>query len=154
MSSRVIEAKKERILKSAQTLAEKLNFEVYDLKVVFKKKSSHVDVKIDSKESISHDNCSLFTKEFIQELDKLEVFENYSLEVSSPGLKRKIRNLDEYKRFVNEPVKLIYYVDENKTLSSKGVLIEVSENSIKVKEDGDRIIEIELNKIKRANLDY
>ncbi|MBN1499927.1 MAG: hypothetical protein JW982_07225 [Spirochaetes bacterium] len=154
MSSRLIEIKTKEINVIAEKTADRLGFQLYEIKVLFKKNNSHIDVKIDSQHPVSIDDCSLFSREFTSEIDNTGIFDNYSLEVSSPGLKRKIRTIEEFKRFEGSPVKIIYFISEEKTLASKGSLIEVDGERLVVKEDGNRITEIQFGAVKSANLDY
>lgn len=154
MSSRVIEAKKSKISDMAEKVASALGFEIYEFSVRFKKGSTVVYVKIDNGQNVSHEDCANYSRSFISALEEEEVVTDFSVEVSSPGLKRKIRNENEFKRFEGSPVKIIYFDESGeKSFASKGVLKEAMEKSVIVKEDG-REVEINYSAVKSANLDY
>lgn len=153
MSSRVIESKKKKIEAIASTVANSLKSTVYEISVKFRKENTGIYVKIDNGGDVSHNDCAEFSREFINSLDSEGILDKYTVEVSSPGLKRKIRGKDEFKRFKDSPVKIIYFEGDEKTFASKGILKEVKENSVVVKEDGKET-EIDYGVIKSANLDY
>ena len=79
-----------------------------------------------------------------------EFSQNYSLEVSSPGLDRKFFNTDQYKDFVGENIKVTFYVNENKR-TVKGSLKAVTKEGVKIDLDNS-IEEIRFSSIIQANL--
>jgi len=55
---------------------------------------------IDREEGVSLDDCSMVSREISDYLDVEDMIEQpYHLEVSSPGLERPLRNVNEFKRF-------------------------------------------------------
>ena len=98
---------KDRIMQAVKDSADELGYEIYEASVLFKGVNSKVVVKIDVIRGISHGDCEAFSKSLSARLDDLELLPNYSLEVSSPGLDRKIRSIEEYKRFIGSPVKIV-----------------------------------------------
>lgn len=57
---------------------------------------------------VTHDDCTAFSRDFGTLLDVEELIpgDEYTLEVSSPGLDRKLRTLDDFRRFRGNLVKL------------------------------------------------
>ena len=72
------------------------------------------------------------------------------LEVSSPGLDRKFFYNDQYKDYLNEPLKVTFFDSQNKK-TIQGRLVDVDKTSIKLemKEDPMRIA---FSSIIQANL--
>jgi ribosome maturation factor RimP len=145
---------KERIFELAEKVAAESGFSIYECVVQYRKKRLHIDVRIDNGKVVSHDDCTLYTRNFSVELDKIEeIAADYYLEVSSPGLKRKLRNIEELSRFVGAPVKIVYYKDETSTHTYKALLKSVEGSKLEVEENG-KVDTLDYDKIKRANLDY
>lgn len=141
--------KVERLILKA---AENLGFTVYECAVQLRKGSSKIDVKIDNGAVVSHDNCSAYSRELSTLLDANDVIPDYTLEISSPGLKRKLRTPEEFARFVGSPVKAVYVI-EGKGDSIKGTLLSADRNGIII-DEGKRKISLRYEEIKNSNLEY
>ena len=134
-----------------QTAAGNLGYAVYEMSVRLKGENSKIAVKIDKSGVISHEDCESFSRELSRLLDEKGTLENYSLEISSPGLDRKLVSREEFIRFTGSPVKVVY--EDNGGKCAKGELLSADENAICVLSDGRRV-EIAYSAVKRANLDY
>jgi ribosome maturation factor RimP len=82
----------------------------------------------------------------------VDVLPNYSLEVSSPGLKRLLRNGGEFARFPGAPVKMVYDEGPNRKVA-KGTIKSVSDGAVTVSSETGEIT-ITYGAIINANLDY
>ena len=125
---------------------------IYDSNVLLKGVDTKISVKIDKIGIISHSDCETYSKELSRRLDEADLVPNYSLEVSSPGLKRKIRDYDEFKRFINAPVKIIVDVGGNRNVI-KGTLISSTGRSLTILSEGKEIA-VEYSSVVGASLDY
>ena len=143
---------KEKIDELVQKAASKLDYIIYEASILLKGENTRIVVKIDNLSGISHKDCELYSKELSNYIDSEEILEKYSLEVSSPGLKRKIRDLQEFERFLGKPVKVIYGETENSKVA-KGKLIKVVDNDIFIKSE-NKEVQISYNDILKSNLDY
>lgn len=88
-------------------------------------------VFIDSAEGISLDQCADVSRELGQYLDVEEIIEHaYNLEVSSPGLERPLRSIEEFKKYIGKKarVKIHNAIDGVKTF--EGVIGDVGEETI------------------------
>ncbi|MBN2401540.1 MAG: ribosome maturation factor [Spirochaetes bacterium] len=132
--------------------AAELGYLIYESSVLIKGELSQLIIKIDHPEGISHNDCAVFTKEMTKRLDSQNIFPNYSMEISSPGLSRKVRTIDEFIRFIGSPVKVIYE-SEGKTNVVKGIINNIIDTKIELKSDNNAII-IDFENIKKANLEY
>lgn len=141
--------RKEEVIACAQKAANNCGFEIYEIVIQFRKKSLKIDVKIDNGSLVSHDDCSRYTRELNALIENTLQLESYILEVSSPGLKRKIRNHAEFVRFTGAPVKIILL--EGGVL--KGTLDAVGETVFSVIDNG-KVREAAFESVKSANLDY
>ena len=143
---------KDRIIRAVQETADELEYMVYEASVVLRGENSRVIVKIDHLRGISHQDCEMFSRSLARRLDSMDVLPNYSLEISSPGLDRKIRTVEEYRRFTGAPVKIVFH-DGDMKKAIKGTISAVSKDSVDIQsEEGDRTIEF--SAIVSANLSY
>ncbi|HEY1406530.1 MAG TPA: ribosome maturation factor, partial [Spirochaetota bacterium] len=97
-------------------------FMVYERSIRLKGENTKVIVKIDSLSGIKHEDCRTFSNELSRLLDEDGELSNYFLEISSPGLNRKIVSHEDFIRFVGSPVKVIYE-SENGSRAVKGKLL-------------------------------
>ena len=132
--------------------ADKLGYSVYDFSIYLKGENSKLAVKIDKLEGVSHNDCGEYSRELIKEIELSELLPDFSLEVSSPGVKREIRGFEEFKRFLGAPVKVIF-TEQGSGKAVKGKLVSV-ENDIITVEENRKMITIQMKDITQANLDY
>jgi len=112
--------------------------EVYDI-VSLKENDMNISrVYVTSKEGINLDKCAEISRMISPILDLDEPMNGkYNLEVSSPGIERKLKNPRHYKASIGDKVKLKDF-DKN---TIKGELLSADDNEIKIKtEHGEEII--------------
>jgi len=105
---------------------------------------------VDKNGGISVDDCVLISNH----LSKLLAVENidYSrLEVSSPGLDRRLRKETDFYRFRGERVKLKLRVALQGQRNFEGILLEVNNDKLKLEVEGKEL-DIELNNLEKARL--
>ena len=143
---------KEKIDVLIQKAASELDYIIYEASILLKGEHTKIVVKIDNLNGIAHKDCELYSKELSNYIDSDEILEKYSLEVSSPGLKRKIRNLQEFERFIGKLVKVIYGDIENSKVV-QGKLVKVVDSVIFI-ESEKKEVQISYDDILKSNLDY
>ena len=108
---------------------------------------------IDKNSGISIDDCEKVSKHISKVLDSENgIGENYSLEVSSPGLDRKFFKDSQYASYIGHVLKVKFLGDENKFLTLKGLLVRTSEKSIFLKSN-NKEFEIYFKSIKKGSLE-
>ncbi|MCX8123392.1 MAG: ribosome maturation factor RimP [Spirochaetes bacterium] len=138
--------------KIIQNVAHDLGYSIYDSVLVLHGKTPRITVKIDHINGISHSDCEKFSKELSHRLDMEDVLDDYILEISSPGIKRELRTIDDYIRFMGSPVKGIYNQD-NVRKTFKGTLSSVNGEIVTINES-NKVLTLTYNQIIKANLDY
>ena len=130
---------------------ERLGCKVWGLELFGRRSNQTLRIYIDKNEGISVEDCEKVSKHVSKVLDTENDFsENYMLEVSSPGLDRKFFYNEQYKDYLNEPLKVTFFDSQNKK-TIKGRLEEADETSIKLElKDGTR--QIAFSSIIQANL--
>src|ERR1700751_2175769 len=77
------------------------------LRVFLDKPAAGTDPLAGLPESVTHEDCARFSREFGTILDVEDVMPgSYTLEVSSPGLDRKLIKAADFSRFTGSPMKL------------------------------------------------
>jgi ribosome maturation factor RimP len=105
---------------------------------------------IDKDGGVSIDDCVLISNH----LSKLLAVENidYSrLEVSSPGMDRRLKKEADFYRFREERVKLKLRVALQGRKNFEGILLEVNNGKLKIEVEGKEL-EIELSNLEKARL--
>jgi ribosome maturation factor RimP len=74
------------------------------------------------------------------------------LEVSSPGVDRKLIKLTDYKRFEGEKIKIKLYSPINSQKKFDGKLIGSDEKNIKILLSDEKILEVPFDEIQMARL--
>jgi ribosome maturation factor RimP len=116
---------------------------------------------------ITHEDCQAFSTDFSALLDVEELMPGtaeYTLEVSSPGLDRRLTNLADFERFAGSLVKIKTFepVSGNRHWQGRLVRIEgqtlgldlaaVKQGKGKQKKAAEAAVEIELANVEKANL--
>ncbi|MBT8361775.1 MAG: ribosome maturation factor RimP, partial [Deltaproteobacteria bacterium] len=103
MSERVIE----KVREFAVSLLPSMGLELYD---VHFRREGHgwvLRLVIDSPKGVTLDDCSLVSRETSDFLDIEDFVEHaYSLEVSSPGIERTLKDIGECERFTEKKVRV------------------------------------------------
>ncbi|QNI30935.1 ribosome maturation factor RimP [Alloacidobacterium dinghuense] len=124
-------------------------------------------VEIDQLAGITHEDCQQFSQDFgtVLDVEELVPGADYTLEVSSPGLDRKLYGEQDYRRFAGSLVKLQTFEAVTSNRHWHGRLTQVKGHSIvldlsavkqkgksKKKDAANTTVEIEFSNIERANL--
>ncbi len=117
---------------------ERLGYELADLEVRLGGKGGLVRVFIDKADGIALDDCEAVSRAISALLDVEDPLPgNYSLEVSSPGLDRKLTKSEHFQRFMGEIVKVKMRFPVEGRRRFRGKLLSMDENNIVVEVDGE-----------------
>ena len=116
---------------------ERLGYELSDLEVKLGGGSGVVRVFIDHPDGIGLDDCEKVSLAVSALLDVEDpVPGNYDLEVSSPGLNRKLTKIEHFQRFMGETVKVEMRFPIEGRKRFRGTLLSVDDENIEVDVDG------------------
>jgi ribosome maturation factor RimP len=111
-------------------------------------------IYIDKPEGVSHGDCQVVSEQMSALLDVEDPFPGrYTLEVSSPGLERKLEKARDYEYFAGRKARLILREpmnDGNKVL--EGRLAGFEAGRVRLDLGGGQIRELELSNIAKARL--
>jgi ribosome maturation factor RimP len=99
----------EKVREIAERVAQSNGLEVVDLELLGGGKARMLRIFIDKPDGVTHEDCSRFSREVgtIFDVEEAVPDASYLLEVSSPGLDRKLSKPADYQRFTGSLVKLM-----------------------------------------------
>lgn len=136
-------------------LLEQRGMELVDLEVSRQKKRMLIRFFIDRLEGgITVDELAEVNQEMSAILDlNVDIDKSYILEVSSPGLNRRIRKLKDFKKYLNQILQVETLEKIQGRKNFRGVLVGADESGITLVIDKESFF-IPHHQIKRANLEY
>jgi len=117
---------------------ERLGYELADLEVRLGAKSGLIRLFIDKPEGVGLEDCEKVSRAVSALLDVEDpVPGNYNLEVSSPGLDRKLKKVEHFQRFMGQivTVKLRFPLEGRRRF--RGKLLSADDENIVVEVDGE-----------------
>jgi ribosome maturation factor RimP len=114
------------------------------------------DVSADSKHGVSHADCEFISQQVGTILDIEDVIpgDSYTLEVSSPGLERKLSKAKDFERFVGQKAKVVLREPVENQRSWIGRLAGISQGIVALEPAAGRIIHFPLDQVQKANLKF
>jgi len=145
------------VVNSVKELTEPLlidsNMELVDIEYKGEGRGRVLRIYIDKKNGVTIDDCADISRELSVLLDVNEVIaDRYTLEVSSPGLRRPLKKLEDFKKFEGKLVLIRTKESINNRKVFKGTLNNCLKDHIVVEIDGVSY-EIPFYNIKKANLE-
>ena len=126
------------LAKLLEPTVERLGYELADLEVRLGGKGGLIRVFIDKPEGIDLDDCEKVSLAVSAILDVEDpVPGNYNLEVSSPGLDRKLTKVEHFQRFEGEIVKVQMRFPIEGRRRFRGTLVSSDDENIVVDVDGE-----------------
>ena len=131
------------VLEMAQPVAEENGCYIYDVEYVKEGKSNFLRIFADKEnDRISLDECEVISRRMSDLLDEKDPIQGeYMLEVSSPGIERRLRTPMHFEMYMGETVDIGLYkaINGNKTISGKLLAYEDEKITIE-NEDGNLTI--------------
>ena len=129
------------------------NMELVDLEFQKEGIGKVLRLYIDKINGVTVEDCANISRELSTLMDVNDVIEEkYILEVSSPGLRRPLKKIDDFNKFKGSlvMVKTIEKIDNRKVF--KGYLKDINDEGIEIDISGT-LYSISFNQIKKANLE-
>ena len=116
---------------------ERLGFELADLEVRVASQDGLIRLFIDKPDGIGVEDCEIVSRAVSALLDVEDPIPgNYSLEVSSPGLDRKLTKAAHFQRFIGDTIKVKLRLPLDGRRRFRGELMAQDDDSIVVEVDG------------------
>lgn len=145
----------ERVNELAQRACEREGIDVWEVEVVGAGKNRVVRVFIDKPAGITHADCELVSQQLGTLLDVEDAVPgSYHLEVSSPGVERKLRHLQDFARFIGERVRVTLRQPLDQQRRIEGRIAGVEGEEIVVESTAGKPIRLRMEQIEKANLKF
>ena len=141
-----------KLLELAKPIAEENGCYIYDLEYVKEGKTRFLRIFADKEEGgISLDECEAISRAVSQVLDESDpINENYILEVSSPGIERRLRTPIHFERYLGKTIDIGLYKAQNgsKLLSGKLLAFDDGKITIETENESQSIMQSETTGVK------
>lgn len=151
----------EHVRQIAERVAKDAGLELVDVEFRGGGKSRMLRLYIDKPGGVTHEDCAIVSREAGTILDVEDAIPGgqYLLEVSSPGLDRKLVKAADYERFTGSKVKLVTREPVEGSRNFEGLLESFSEGTLRLvlepsrrKQTATGTVEVALSNVERANL--
>lgn len=102
---------------------------------------------------ITLEECAAISGKIDEDVDKL-IEQRFFLEVSSPGIERPLKKIEDFIRFKGEKIKVSLKHKINDKKSFEGIITECKDNIIFLEIEEENIVEIPFLEVKKANIIY
>ncbi len=128
----------EALTKLLEPAIERLGYELSDLEVKLGGRDCVIRLFIDKADGVSLEDCETVSRQISALLDaENPVPGNYVLEVSSPGLDRRLTKVAHFERFMGEDICVKLRIPISGRKNFRGALRAVDEENIEVEVDGE-----------------
>ena len=145
-----------KIEEIAQRVAGSEGMEVVDVEVKGGGASRFVRISIDKPDGVTHADCELVSQQVGTILDVEDVMPGgrYTLEVSSPGVERKLSKPQDFQRFQGKKVRVTLRDAVEGRRNWEGMLAGYADGSVMLDTGNGNRIEFPLEQVQKANLKF
>jgi ribosome maturation factor RimP len=145
-----------RIEEIAQRVVESEGMELVEVAVKGAGSQRVVRISIDKPEGVSHADCEFVSQHVGTILDVEEVVPGgrYTLEVSSPGVERKLVKPRDYERFQGKKAKITLREAVEERRHWEGTLAGLENGIVSLEVTPGKIIRFPLDQVQKANLKF
>jgi ribosome maturation factor RimP len=150
------EAIVEKITEVAQRVGEPEGIEIVDVQLLGAGRGRLLRIFIDRLQGVSHADCEFISQQLGTILDVEDVIpgESYTLEVSSPGLERKLSRVKDFERFVGQKAKIVLREPVENQRRWEGTLAGIAEGIVALQPSAGKVIHFPLTQVEKANLKF
>ncbi|HEY3840539.1 MAG TPA: ribosome maturation factor RimP [Bryobacteraceae bacterium] len=147
-----------RIEEIAQNVAAADGLEVVEVEVKGSGRNQMLRIYIDKPQGVTHLDCETVSRQLGDRLDAENLFPgHYTLEVSSPGVERKLKKWKDFERFQSQRVKIV--LREPLTAAGnvkhlEGVLRSARDGVLELELAGGQQVQFQFEQVDRANLKF
>jgi ribosome maturation factor RimP len=146
----------ERITELSEQAAQGTNIEIVDVQLRGSGKARLLRVTIDKPGGVTHGDCELISDRFGRLLDQEDAVpgDSYTLEISSPGVERKLSKPRDFERVIGQKIRLTVQQPVEGQTRFEGKLNDFADGLIQLEVSPGRQIAIPLGQVQRANLKF
>jgi len=145
-----------KITEIAQRVGNSENIEIVDVELLGSGRGRLLRIYIDRPQGVTHADCETISQQVGTILDVEDVIpgNSYTLEVSSPGLERKLNKAQDFERFVGQRAKVVLREPVENQRSWIGKLAGFSEGIVALEPSAGKVIHFPLTQVEKANLKF
>ena len=156
MPDRNREAVARRVTEVAERVARSENIEVVEVQFLGAGRSRLLRIFIDKPEGITHGDCEFISQQVGAILDVEDIVPggSYTLEVSSPGLERRLIKPRDFERFAGQKARIVLREPVENQRHWSGTLIGYADGQVTIEPSAGRQVRFALAQVERANLKF
>jgi ribosome maturation factor RimP len=156
MSDRNREAITEKVQEIAARVGSSEGIEIVEVRLLGGGGSRVLRIFIDKPGGVTHADCEFVSLQVGTILDVEDVVpgSRYTLQVSSPGVERKLTKPREFERFVGQKVKVVLRQPVENQRHWVGALTSFAEGIITLEPSPGRSVQFPLEQVEKANLKF
>jgi len=144
-----------RIEEIAQKVASSDGLEVVEVELKGSGRNQMLRIYIDKPQGVTHADCEAVSHQVGNLLDTENFFPgHYTLEVSSPGVERKLKTWKDFERFQGHRMKVVLREPLANVKHFDGVLQSAQDGILKMEVTGGPPVEFRFEQVDRANLKF
>ena len=146
----------EKIWEIADRVARAADVEIADIEFLGGGRHRVLRIYVDKDGGVTHTDCETVSTgvEAVLDADELIPGGEYTLEVSSPGVERKLIRPRDFEKSVGKKVKVVLLEPMSNSTTWIGVLRAFAENVLTVETADGKTAQIPLDSVKKANLKF
>ena len=145
-----------KIEEIAQRVAGSEGLEVVEVEVKGGGNQRFVRISIDKPEGVTHADCELVSHQVGTILDVEDVIKGgrYTLEVSSPGVERKLLKPQDYERFRGKKAKITLREPVDGRRNWDGTIAGFEDGSVHIETQPGKTMQFPFDQVQKANLKF
>jgi ribosome maturation factor RimP len=153
-------AAKDTVVEKIRDIAERVGasegIEIVDVELRGGGRSRMLRIYIDKPDGVSHADCERISHDVGTILDVEDVVpgDSYTLEVSSPGVERKLSKPRDFERFIGQKVKVVLKEPVDNQRRWEGTLAGFADGVITLESGPSKNVRFDLQQVEKANLKF
>lgn len=150
------EAISAKVIEIAERVGNSEGVEVVEVQILGGGKARLVRIYIDKPAGVTHTDCQLFSHQIGTVLDGEDVIPGggYTLEISSPGVERKLSKPADFQRFLGQKAKVVLRDPVENQRSWIGTLAALEGSVVTLEASAGKSVQFALDQIEKANLKF
>ncbi len=156
MAERKNEAVVAKVTQIAERVAGSEGLEVVEVQFLGAGRGRVLRIFIDKPEGVTHGDCELVSQQVSTILDIEDVIQggSYHLEVSSPGVERKLSKPRDFERFLGQKAKVTLREPVENQRHWEGTLASFEDGQVTLEPKAGKLVRFPLAQVEKANLKF
>jgi ribosome maturation factor RimP len=145
-----------KVLEIAERVGTSEGLEIVEVQMLGGGAARLLRIFIDKPEGVTHADCEMVSQNVGALLDAEDVIPgaHYTLEVSSPGVERKLTKPKDFERFVGKKIKVALREPLENQRHYMGMLTGFAEGILTLEPSPGKIVQVPLDQVEKANLKF